>query len=31
MSELIKQPVLLGTDAVAKANPDGYTIIATEQ
>jgi tripartite-type tricarboxylate transporter receptor subunit TctC len=36
MSELIKQPVLidnrggqggvLGTDAVAKANPDGYTI-----
>ena len=41
MSELIKQPVLidnrggqggmLGTDAVAKANPDGYTIVATEQ
>src|SRR5712671_2514527 len=39
MSELIKQPVLidnrggqggvLGTDAVAKANPDGYTIVAT--
>src|SRR6195256_5704219 len=36
MSELIRQPVLidnrggqaglLGTDAVAKANPDGYTI-----
>src|SRR5258708_28856631 len=39
MSELIKQPVLidnrggqagvLGTDAVAKSNPDGYTIRIT--